>query len=53
MEKGGPIMKFKLIASDLDDTLLDGQGFISPRTKEAIKKAREKGVYVTLATGRM
>ncbi|MDD2496953.1 MAG: Cof-type HAD-IIB family hydrolase [Desulfitobacteriaceae bacterium] len=46
-------VKFKLIASDLDDTLLDSRGIISPRTKAAIKKAREKGVYVTLATGRM
>ncbi|ATW25912.1 Cof-type HAD-IIB family hydrolase [Candidatus Formimonas warabiya] len=46
-------MSFKLIAVDLDDTLLDSKCCISPRVKEAMKKARSQGVFVTFATGRM
>lgn len=46
-------MKYKLVAMDMDGTLLNEKLEISPRTKEAIKKAREEGVVVTLATGRM
>lgn len=46
-------MDFKLIAIDLDDTLLNDHCLITPRTKNTIKKAKEKGVHVTLATGRM
>ncbi|NLO89215.1 MAG: HAD family phosphatase [Clostridia bacterium] len=42
----------KLIAVDLDGTLLDNDGKISPRVKDAVAKVREKGVEVTLATGR-
>jgi len=43
----------KLIASDLDGTLLNDEWKISPRNIEAIRQAVEKGVKVTLATGRM
>lgn len=46
-------MTFKLIVSDLDDTLLDDHCRISGRTKEVIRQAREKGVFFTFATGRM
>lgn len=46
-------MTFRLIASDLDDTLLDSRCCISSRVKETIKRARDRGVYVTIATGRM
>lgn len=46
-------MTIKLIASDLDGTLLNNACFITERTKEAIRKAREKGVLFTFATGRM
>lgn len=42
----------KLLALDLDGTLLDSQKQISPRNKEAIKQAEEKGVKVVLTTGR-
>ncbi|HBT20828.1 MAG TPA: Cof-type HAD-IIB family hydrolase [Peptococcaceae bacterium] len=45
-------LKIKLVAVDLDGTLLDNDGKISPRVKEAVRKVREKGVEVTLATGR-
>lgn len=43
----------KLIAIDLDDTLLRNDLTISPRAKKAISRATAAGVAVTLATGRM
>ena len=43
----------KLVAIDLDGTLLDNDRKISPRAKEAISEVRDKGVEVTLSTGRM
>lgn len=46
-------MTFKLIASDLDGTLLNDKCLISQRTKEVVHRARAKGVIFTLATGRM
>lgn len=46
-------MAIKLVAVDLDDTLLDGTLQVSPRTCEAIYKAQKQGVIVTIATGRM
>ncbi|ATW25911.1 Cof-type HAD-IIB family hydrolase [Candidatus Formimonas warabiya] len=46
-------MNYKLIAVDLDDTLLDDRCRISPRSKDVIQQAQAKGVQVTLATGRM
>jgi Cof subfamily protein (haloacid dehalogenase superfamily) len=46
-------MKYKLLALDLDDTLLNDQLKISPRNAAAIRKVAAKGVLVTIATGRM
>jgi Cof subfamily protein (haloacid dehalogenase superfamily) len=46
-------MKVKLVAIDLDDTLLNPGLEISPGCAAAIRAVREKGVRVTLATGRM
>lgn len=45
-------MKYKLIASDLDETLLDEQKNIGDKTLEAIKKAKDLGVYFVPNTGR-
>ncbi|MCL2893703.1 sugar-phosphatase [Brenneria tiliae] len=45
-------MSIKLIAIDMDGTLLTPQNQISPAVKAAIAAAREKGVQVVLATGR-
>lgn len=42
----------KLLALDLDGTLLDSSGKIPEANKSAIKKAEEAGVLVTIATGR-
>ncbi|MCE5286120.1 MAG: Cof-type HAD-IIB family hydrolase [Pelosinus sp.] len=46
-------MTIKLVAVDMDDTLLDAKKAISPRTCAAIKQAVKQGVTVTIATGRM
>ncbi|KXY36935.1 haloacid dehalogenase [Bacillus cereus] len=45
-------MTYKMIVLDLDDTLLRDDHTISPRTKEALMTAQEKGVKVVLASGR-
>lgn len=45
-------MSIKLIAIDMDGTLLTPQNQISPAVKSAIAAARAKGVHVVLATGR-
>lgn len=44
--------KIKLLALDIDDTLVYRAGKVSERNLKAIAAAREAGVYVTLATGR-
>lgn len=46
-------MKIKLVAIDLDDTLLSSYFEIAPECIQCIQKVRAAGVYVTLATGRM
>ncbi|CAH0539728.1 Cof-type HAD-IIB family hydrolase [Vibrio marisflavi] len=43
---------YKLVALDMDGTLLNSSKEITPRTKQAIVKAREKGVKIVLASGR-
>lgn len=43
---------YKLIALDLDGTLLNSAKEISTRNREAISAARAQGVYVILASGR-
>lgn len=43
----------KLIASDMDDTLLTSDLQVSPATLEAIKKAQTQGKIFIVATGRM
>lgn len=43
---------YKLVAIDLDGTLLNSYGEISSETREAIKKSVEKGVEIVLASGR-
>ena len=42
----------KLLALDLDGTLLNSRGDISEKNIEAIRQAEESGVLVTIATGR-
>lgn len=46
-------MTIRLVAMDLDDTLLRDDWTISPRVVTAIQKAQAQGVKMTIATGRM
>lgn len=45
-------MTQKLIAFDIDGTLLNSKGEVLPSTKEALTFLRQKGHLVTVATGR-
>ncbi|MCL2425787.1 MAG: Cof-type HAD-IIB family hydrolase [Oscillospiraceae bacterium] len=45
-------MKYKLIASDMDGTLLNDDSVITERNKQAIIKAENAGVMFVTATGR-
>lgn len=44
--------RIRLIALDLDDTLLGDDGEIAPRDRAALARARARGVRVVVATGR-
>lgn len=44
-------MAVKLIASDLDGTLLRNDKSISEETGKALEKAREAGIYFVPSTG--
>lgn len=45
-------MDIRLIALDLDGTLLDSNKKISPRNRQALQKAAEAGVWIVPCTGR-
>ena len=45
-------MKYKLIAIDLDGTLLSPSSQVTARTKAAIHRALEAGLLICFATGR-
>jgi len=45
-------LAIKLIAIDLDGTLVNNEGNISDENKKAIQKAKDEGVKVVLCTGR-
>lgn len=44
---------YKLLAVDLDGTLLDSHKVLSERNRAAVRRAEERGVKVCLASGRM
>lgn len=44
---------YKMIAIDIDDTLLNDDLQVTQTTMQALKKAADEGVFITLATGRM
>ena len=46
-------MKYKLLAIDMDGTLLNSNNEVSLRTREAINEAKKRGVNVVIATGRI
>ncbi len=45
-------MKYKLIALDLDGTLTDSNKLVLPKTAAVLKRLAQKGVIITLASGR-
>ena len=45
-------LNIKLIALDLDDTLLNDQRAIDDKTIAALRKAAERGIYIVLCSGR-
>ena len=48
-----PILPIRLIALDIDGTLIGDDLAIGPDTRAAVAAARARGVFVTLVTGRM
>lgn len=46
-------MKYKLIAVDIDDTLLNSKKEITPLTKQALINAQKQGVKLVVASGRL
>ena len=46
------MIMYKIIALDMDGTLLNSDKVITEKTKVALKEARQKGVKVVLASGR-
>jgi len=43
---------YKLVAVDLDGTLLNSYGEVSDKNREAVKKAMDNGIEIVLASGR-
>lgn len=50
---GDEIMKYKLIAMDMDGTLLNSKKEVSEDSKYALKRATERGVKLVICTGRI
>jgi len=46
-------MKYKLIAIDMDGTLLNSQKEVSDRNRKALVEALEKGIHIVITTGRI
>ncbi len=45
-------MAIKLLALDIDGTLLNPRGEVTPRTREALDEVHKRGILVALVTGR-
>jgi len=45
-------MRYKLVAVDIDGTLLNSQGIITDKTRSSIQKAVDKGIVFSICTGR-
>jgi Cof subfamily protein (haloacid dehalogenase superfamily) len=48
-----PILPIRLVALDIDGTIVGDDLSIGPATRAAVTRARQRGVVVTLVTGRM
>ena len=44
---------YKLIAIDIDGTLLNSKSELTEKTKQVLRKASEKGIYIVLTSGRL
>ncbi len=53
MRTPAPIVPIRLVALDIDGTLIGDDFVIGPRTVDAIRAAMSRGVAVSLVTGRM
>lgn len=52
VEGGTTVTHYRLLALNIDGTLLRSNGRLQPSTKEAIEYVKGKGIYVTLVTNR-
>lgn len=52
LECSGTKMRIRLVAIDIDGTLLDSRAEVSAANREAIAEARRRGVEIVLVTGR-
>lgn len=52
MENFKKDVEIKLVALDMDGTLLNNKGQVSEANRQAIKAAKDKGIFVVLSTGR-
>lgn len=48
-----PLFPIRMIALDIDGTIIGDDGVIGPRTRAAVAVAVERGIAVSLVTGRM
>ncbi len=46
-------MTYRLVVCDLDGTLIGHDLMLSPHTKQAVRRLKDAGIEVTIATGRM
>lgn len=53
MKLGGNKLKYKLVAIDMDGTLLNSRNQVSKKTIEVLNQVRNKGVETVIATGRL
>ena len=51
-KEGKPAAKYRLMAVDIDGTLLNNEGHITEATRNAIRQGVEHGLIFTIATGR-
>ena len=45
-------MSYRILALDIDGTILDPYGQLPDAVREAVRAARERGLWVILCTGR-
>lgn len=45
-------MSYRLLAIDIDGTLLNSREEVTPATRDALRRAIDRGIHVVLATGR-